>query len=417
MEEGKLLMNQRQLFHAIEKTASKDYRNDEELLLSVVQEIIGSDEMRIRGGRIWRLLPRKNAYTIVKQIGKLRAVPDNFALKVSEYPDFVKIGSQKTVLDSERNQDLRNRGIEKYSATGVGEKIKVKGVPLYQYILAFNTDGDNPELFDTLNVVGSAVTAVLRERSALARTKQLEQDIDKAREIQRSILPDHEQKYGAFQMFGVSIPERVVGGDFFDYLPAGEEGERLGVAVGDAASKGLSAAVEALYVSGALKMGVELQTNMASLVKKINNLVNWTFSDSRFVTLFYGEFTDGKSGLFLFVNAGHNPPFFFKKSNGEFSQLESTGPALGIAPNARYRIGNVNFEKGDVLILYTDGITEASDTNFALYGDERLKRKMAELVDFESRKICYGIMEDVQRFSSSSAYADDKTLVVIKRIA
>ena len=130
-------MNQRQLYHAIEKTASKNYRNDEELLLSVVQEIIGSDEMRIKGGRIWRLLPRKNAYAIVKQIGKVKSIPDDFTLKVSEYPDFVKIGSQKTVLNSEQNQDLRIRGIKKYSATGVGEKIKVKGVPLYQYILGF----------------------------------------------------------------------------------------------------------------------------------------------------------------------------------------------------------------------------------------------------------------------------------------
>ena len=410
-------MNQRQLFHAIEKTASKDYRNDDELLLSVVQEIIGSDQMRIKGGRIWHLVPRKNAYALVKQIGKVKTMPDDFILKVSDYPDFVAIGNQKTVINSEQNQDLRRRGIEQYSATGVGEKIKVKGIPLYQYILAFNTDGDNPELFDTLNVIGSAVTAVMRERKALARTKELEQDIDKARDIQRSILPDHEQKYGSFQMFGVSVPERVVGGDFFDYLPAGEEGERLGVAVGDAASKGLSAAVEALYVSGALKMGVELQTNMASLVKKVNNLVNWTFSDARFVTLFYGEFTDGKSGLFLYVNAGHNPPLFFSKSKGEFAQLDSTGPALGIAPNARYRIGHVNFEKDDVLVLYTDGITEATDSNFALFGEERVKRKMLEFIDFEPRKICYGIMEDVQRFSASSKYADDKTIVVIKRVA
>jgi sigma-B regulation protein RsbU (phosphoserine phosphatase) len=416
MEESEILMNQRQLFHAIEKTASKHYDSDEELLLSVVQEIIGSDEIRIKGGRIWRLLPRKNAYTIVKQLGNVKPLPEDFTLKVSDYPDFVKIGSQKTVLNFEENQDLRNRGIERYSATGVGEKIKVKGVPLYQYILAFNTDGENPELFDTLNVIGSAVTAVLRERNALLRTKQLEQDIDKAREIQRSILPDHEQKYGSYQMFGVSVPERVVGGDFFDYLPSGEERERLGVAVGDAASKGLSAAVEALYVSGALKMGVELQTNMASLVKKINNLVNWTFSDSRFVTLFYGEFTDGRSGLFLYVNAGHNPPIFYKKSKNEFSFLNPTGPALGIAPNARYRIGNINFEKDDVLILYTDGITEATDTNFSLYGEERLKKKVTELKDFEPKKICYGIMEDVQRFSASSTYADDKTVVVIKRM-
>ncbi len=410
-------MNQRQLYHAIERTASRDYKNDEELLHSVVQEIIGSDQMRIKGGRIWKLVPRKNAYILISQLGRLKSLPHEFMLRVAEYPDFIRIGSQKTLLTMERNPILRNKGIEKYSATGVGEKVKVKGVPLYSYILAFNMDGDNPELVDTLNVIGSAATAVLRERSALARTKQLEQDIDKARDIQRSILPEHEQKYGYFQIFGVSIPERVVGGDFFDYLPAGEEGERLGVAIGDAASKGLSAAVEALYVSGALKMGVELQTNMASLVKKINNLVNWTFSDSRFVTLFYGEFTDGKSNLFLYVNAGHNQPMFYRKSKSEIIQLDTTGPALGIAPNARYRIGNVNFEKDDVLLLYTDGITEASDSNFTLYGEERLKQKIAELAEFEPRKICYDILEDVQRFSASAKYSDDKTLVAIKRIS
>lgn len=410
-------MNQRQLYHAIEKTASRDYKNDEELLQSVVQEIMNSDQIKIKGGRIWKLVPRKNTYILVKQLGQVKLIADDFTQKVSEYPDFVAIGNQKTLLSSERNPNLRKRGIEGYSATGVGEKTKVKGVPLYQYILAFNTDKGGEELFDTLNVIGSAVTGVLRERKALARTKELEQDIDKARDIQRSILPEHEQKYGSFQMFGVSIPERVVGGDFFDYLPAGEEGERLGVAIGDAASKGLSAAVEALYVSGALKMGVELQTNMASLVKKINNLVNWTFSDSRFVTLFYGEFTDGKSSLFLYVNAGHNQPIFFRKSKSEIFQLDTTGPALGIAPNARYRIGNVNFEKDDVLLLYTDGITEASDSNFVLYGEERLKRKITELAVFEPRKICYDILEDVQRFSASGKYGDDKTVVAIKRIA
>ncbi len=410
-------MNQRQLFHAIEQIASKDYRTDEELLNSVVQEIAASDQIRIRGGRIWKLIPRKNAYILMKQIGKVKSVAENYTIKVTDYPDFVRIGNEKTLLSHERNADLRKEGIEKYSATGVGAKIKEKGVPLYQYILAFNTEKDDQELFDTLNVIGSAVTAVLRGRHALARTKQLEQDMDQAREIQRSILPDHEQKYGAFQMFGVSLPERVVGGDFFDYIPAGEEGERLGVAIGDAASKGLSAAVEALYVSGALKMGVELQTNMASLVKKVNNLVNWTFSDSRFVTLFYGEFTDGKSGLFLYVNAGHNLPIFYKKSSGEASQLPTTGPALGIAPNARYHIGNINFEKDDILLLYTDGVSEASDSNFSLYGEERLKSKLVELAPFEPKKICYEMIESVQRFSASSAYADDKTIVVIKRIA
>ncbi len=410
-------MNQRQLYHTIEKIASKDHKTDEEVLAGVVQEVISTDEIRIKGGRIWKLIPRRNAYILVKQLGQVRSLKEGFVIKVSDYADFVRIGSQKTLLTSERNQALRKGGIERYSATGVGEKVKVKGLPLYQYILAFNTDGDNPELVDNLNVIGSAVTAVLQGRHALARTKQLEQDLDKARDIQRSILPDHEQKYGVYVMFGVSVPERVVGGDFFDYLSAGEEGERLGVAIGDAASKGLSAAVEALYISGALKMGVELQTNMASLVKKINNLVNSTFSDSRFVTLFYGEFTDEKSGLFLYVNAGHNQPIFFHKSKSETFQLETTGPALGIAPDARYRVGNVNFEKGDILLLYTDGITEATDSDFAFFGEERLKRRLSEVSALHPREICYHLMESVQKFSASSKYADDKTLVVIKRMA
>ncbi|HEY9166741.1 MAG TPA: PP2C family protein-serine/threonine phosphatase [Candidatus Kryptonia bacterium] len=410
-------MNQRQLFHAIEKMALKDYKSDEDLLQGVVEEIMNSDQIRIKGGRVWKLIPRKNTYILVKQIGKVKMMADEYAIKVSEYPDFVKIGNQKTLLSSEANPDLRKRGIAEYSATGVGEKVRVKGIHLYPYILAFNSDGVDQTLFDTLNVIGSAITGVLRERRALARTKQLEQDLDRAREIQRSILPEHEQKFGSYEIFGVSIPERVVGGDFFDYLPAGEEHERLGVAVGDAASKGLSAAVEALYVSGALKMGVELQTNMASLVKKVNNLVNSAFSDSRFVTLFYGEFSDGKSSLFLYVNAGHNSPMFIKKSKGDVALLQPTGPALGIAPNAQYKIGNVNFEVGDVLLIYTDGISEAHDANFALYGEDRLKAQLVELAQFEPRKICYQILEDVQKFSTSATYTDDKTLVVIKRLS
>jgi len=410
-------MNQRQLFHAIEKNALKEYRSDEELLQGVVEEIMASDQINIKGGRIWKLIPRKNSYALVNQFGKVKLIADGYVLKVSEYPDFVRIGNQKTLLSSEANPELRKKGIERYSATGVGEKIKLKGIPLYPYILAFNTDGNGEELLDTLNVIGSAITGVLRERRALARTKQLEQDLDRARDIQRSILPEHEQKYGSYQLFGVSIPERVVGGDFFDYLLAGEDRERLGVAIGDAASKGLSAAVEALYVSGALRMGVELETNMASLVKKINNLVNSAFSDSRFVTLFFGEFMDERSSLFLFVNAGHNSPLMLKKSTGEVSLLPTTGPALGIAPNARYKIGNVNFDVGDVLLLYTDGISEATDVNFTLYGEERLQHKFSEHADLEPKKICYAILDDVQRFSTSSTYSDDKTLVVIKRVS
>ena len=127
-------MDQRQLYHAIEKTASKDYRSDEELLRNVVQEVINSDQMRIKGGRIWKLVPRRNVYVIVDQIGEVKSIPEGFAIKVSEYPDFVQVGTKKTVLNMERNPDLIKTGIQRFSATGVGDKTKVKEHVLYQYI-------------------------------------------------------------------------------------------------------------------------------------------------------------------------------------------------------------------------------------------------------------------------------------------
>jgi hypothetical protein len=145
-------MNQRQLYHAIEKIASQNYASEEELLKNVVQEVINSDQIRIKGGRIWKLIPRKNAYVLVQQVGQVKPLQENYTIRVSDYPDFVKIGAQKTLLSSERNPYLLRKGIEKYSATGVGQRIKVRGQWLYPYILAFNTDGNYGDIFDTLNV-------------------------------------------------------------------------------------------------------------------------------------------------------------------------------------------------------------------------------------------------------------------------
>ena len=239
--------------------------------------------------------------------------------------------------------------------------------------------------------------------------------MEKAREIQKNILPDHEQLFGNYEIFGISLPDKVVGGDFFDYLTQ-EGSDRLGVVIGDAASKGFSAAAQALYVSGAVKMGVEYSIKMTTMIGKVNNLVYETFPFERFVTLFYCELYEDKKGLCMFVNAGHNSPLFYNSSRDRIESLDATGSVLGISPNQKYLSDSINLDKDDFLVMFTDGIVEATDENFNFLGEDKLKELIHEYRNQSAKEICENLLEYVQKFAAKATYSDDKTLVVIKRI-
>ena len=160
---------------------------------------------------------------------------------------------------------------------------------VFQYVLAFNSDFIDQDLLPNLNVISLAVTSVLRSKRIEQKARLLEQDIDKAREIQLGILPDPFIHFYFYDIYGISVPDRIVGGDFFDYLFADEIKDRLMIVVGDAASKGFRAAAQALYVVGALRMGIAHQTKTAALMSGINKIVNRSFSEEQFVSMFYAE--------------------------------------------------------------------------------------------------------------------------------
>jgi sigma-B regulation protein RsbU (phosphoserine phosphatase) len=409
-------MNQRRLYHTIEKLASQHYAAPEELLTHVVEDVVRNEQMSINGGRIWKLTDSAKSYKLIHQVGNVEDIPPGFRIKVAHYPIFVDIGKRKTVLANETNTFLRGKGIVKYSATGIGNHIKSPYGRLYQYVLAFNAEELDERLLYTLNIIGNAVTSVLRQQKAEERTKVLERDLVKAWEIQKNILPDHEYLFHNYEIFGVSVPEQVVGGDFFDYIAVGEDSDRVGIAIGDATSKGLAAAVLALYVSGALKMGAWYQTKLSSLIKRVSDLVDATFPDDRFVTLFYAELLNTKNGLCIYANAGHNSPIFFSAETGRAELLEATGPALGLSPNQKYTTENINMKQGDILLCYTDGITEAMNSDFQPFGEERLINKLIECRNLSAKEITETILETVQQYSAQGTYSDDKTIVAIKRV-
>lgn len=409
-------MDQHKLYRTIRLLTEQEFRSDEQLLGSLLEHIIRMEEIPIRGGRIWKFEPSTGSYRLVRQYGEIDRIEKNLRLKVEEYPPFQQLAKRGgTVVATETNKQLRQAGIRLYSATGVGDKIHWKTFDLYPWVLGINGDYMKQEMTYTLNILGQALTAAIRNRKIESKAKQLEADLDKARDIQKSILPEHELRFAAFDLYGVSLPERVVGGDFFDYLQAADDKERLAVVIGDAASKGLSAAAQALYVSGALRMGVEFQTKLSTLIQRINALVNRSFSAEHFVSMVYAELSNSSNGLVFYVNAGHSSPVLLRAGSDSAELLGATGQIIGPFPNEKYRTEFVIMKKGDILLLYTDGITEAANEQGAMYGEERLIAKLREHRARGPREICQLILEDVQVFNRLRHYSDDKTLVVIKR--
>lgn len=410
-------MQQKKIFRTIEKTASAQFNSSKDLLREVLKQILSDASNKITGGRVWQLDTKKKAYKLLFQEGHIAKIDSSFLLKIKDYPILDQITKYRTVLAKETNRVLLSKGIYFYSASGIGSKIKINDKYYYEYMIAFNSNSIDEELRYTLDIVASICTSKIRERRISQSAKNLKEDIIKARELQKSILPEHEYNFNNYQIFGVTVPSEIIGGDFFDYLQIGFDEDRLGITVGDAASKGLSAAAEALYISGAIRMASSFQMKISPMMFRLNNLVNKIFSDEKFSSLFYGEISSDKKGLFLYANAGHNPPMFYSRRNKKIIYLEPTGALLGVAPNSRFETDSINFEPGDFLVIFSDGIVEAANDKFEFFGEKRLEEIIKKYNNLSPREIVYKILEEVQIFSTNdSKYQDDKTVVVVKRL-
>jgi serine phosphatase RsbU (regulator of sigma subunit) len=408
-------MDQHKLYRTIKLLGEEKFRTEEQMLVHVLESIIANEEIPVKGGRIWKLEPATGNYRLIHQYGEMEPIRKNFRIHVSSYPVFRSLHKTGTMIGSETNRYLRKKGIRHYSATGVGEKVQWKGYTLYPYVIAVNGEFLGQDFIYTLNIIGNALTAALVNQRTARKAKLLERDLDQARAIQKSILPAHEFKFFNYDLYGISLPERIVGGDFFDYLQAKDDKDRLAVVIGDAASKGLSAAAQALYVSGALRMGIEYQTKLSTLICRINELVSKTFTAEHFVSMVYAEISNSDNGLIFYINAGHSNPILLHGETNEVERLPATGQILGPFPEEKYRTEFTLMKPGDLLLLYTDGIVEASNDHREMYGEHRLILKLQEHKSLKPKEICELILEDVQLHNRMLDYSDDKTVVVIKR--
>ena len=407
-------MTQRTLYRLIESIGSQAYESDDAMLTSILDEIVSSERTSVTGGRVWKLLPAARKYRLIYESGNIEEVGVGFEIRLKGYTVFEQVARKRTVLADETNRALRKKGIVKYSATGIGNRVTIGDLDYYEYLMAFNTRERDPEFKHILSITGQAVTQLLAGRRSEEEKRILLSEMELARDLQRRLLPEHELSFGRYELYGVSIPEKTVGGDFFNYYRMGDDPDRMAVSIGDAASKGFSAAVQALFVSGALMMSVEAESKIAPMLRRINSINRRIFPHERFLTLFYCELFDGEEGLVLYSNAGHSKPIHYHAATRQCSELAVTGPVIGLVPDAHFGVTNTNIASGDVLLMYTDGISEANDGHEE-YEVARIMEVVRRNAGRSAKDICIDLIQDVQTFSANGMYSDDKTVVVIKR--
>jgi serine phosphatase RsbU (regulator of sigma subunit) len=242
-----------------------------------------------------------------------------------------------------------------------------------------------------------------------AEKARLDRDLRIAADIQRALLPEPAFDAGIADLAAASIPCRTVGGDFFDYIDVGDRG--FGFALGDVAGKGPPAALLAAAVQSNFAAHAPVSDNPADAMERINKALLRRAIEARFATMFYGAITpDGKLS---YSNAGQEPPLVVR-TDGRMDWLEEGGPVLGLLSIATYNYATVPLAKGDLVVVCSDGVTEARNLAGDEFGRDRLVEALRGRHGAKPEAALEQVLGAVKHFSQGAAQADDITLMVLR---
>jgi phosphoserine phosphatase RsbU/P len=247
----------------------------------------------------------------------------------------------------------------------------------------------------------------------VAQRERLNREVEIAREVQERLFPQTLPPIAGLDYAGHCRPALGVGGDYYDFLalPQG----RLGVAIGDVSGKGIAAALMMASLQASLRGEVtRAPENLAAAISNINRLVYEASSANRYATFFYGQY-DPSTRQFHYVNAGHNPPMLFRCEENKWSvtRLDVGGTVVGLLPSFPYQQGSVSVCDGDILLAYTDGISEAMNAADEEWGEDRLMRTVEGCEGLTARQILQRVFDAADAFVGGAKQHDDMTLVVL----
>ena len=279
----------------------------------------------------------------------------------------------------------------------------------------FNVAVVAPQWADgTMALLISIVLVNLLVLLEVADRLSLKGELEVAREIQLAMLPTGTYIAGDAEICGVTPPANTVGGDFYDVLPLVDDPEgRVIVTIGDVAGKGSPAALLMALLLAVLRTLVDEKLEARALVKRLNTQICRHTPGSRFITLFYGLYTPA-TGELTYVNAGQNPPLL-RRRDGTIERLAGTGIALGMFEGSTYDAVTTTVNHGDLLVLYSDGVTEAENPAGEPFEEAGLERLVAARGGDAPAVLAPAILHAVEGHARDSRFTDDLTVLILKR--
>lgn len=275
----------------------------------------------------------------------------------------------------------------------------------------------SPADLDLLCAIATSAAAAIENARLYQLALQqgrMERELQLAREVQAGLLPQQMPHLAGWEFAAAWEPAREVAGDYYDFILLGQgDTERLGVVVGDVSDKGMPAALFMAVARSTLRASLAQGAAPALAISQANHLLCADTTSGMFISLFYGQL-DPLTGEFVYVNAGHNPPLWLQAASGTLQELESSGPILAAFDDAAYREHRLHLAAGDLLLLYTDGLTEAPDAARREFGLERVHTILQQLSSRPAAEITAALLEAVRAYSGSVPF-DDITLVLLKR--
>ncbi len=394
-------MDHRTLLLKLEKTLEKIESSPavsamlQAILNSIIQDL--GVEIGIRGGRVYEATNRH--YQMISQAGDSHA-PENYSISMEyECVQLLKKEGQILARESDPCFDPEIEGplqISSFAAISIGDND--------EYLISFSLSEpiDEPQ-------VQYLLTMMRHVANYKIRATRLEFYISEARKIQMSLLPTEFPNFYGFDIYGTSLPAEIVGGDVFDVIPISDT--ILGLAIADASGHGLPAALQVRDVFVGLRMGLEKDMKIVRTMQKLNHVLSQAGKSHEFITMFYAELED--NGNLFYCNAGHHPPLFF--GHEKVHELSRGGLILGPYPKAKYERGFAFFDPGNVLVMYTDGITESTNPLGEEFGTNRIIELVKKNQKATSKEICDAIFKACDDFTDNAKAKDDRTVVVVKR--
>ena len=279
------------------------------------------------------------------------------------------------------------------------------------------TDEDRVLLEAFANQAGVAIENAQLYQEAL-EGRQLQAEMDEAAKIQQNLIPDTLPEISGYEATGLYFPRGGVGGDYYDCLP--DTNGTWGLAIADVSGKGMQAALLMATLRAGLHSEVTRKTDLPSMAETLNSLLYASSTSGKFATFFYAQLHP-ETDQMTSINAGHNYPLVIR-CDGGCDQLEKGGVMLGMFPNdvlseiAEYEQETTQLCSGDVVLFYTDGVTETVNPDEELYGEERLEAVATRVKGESADQICQAIYNDVIEFQGEAQQFDDLTLMVLKKI-